>query len=221
MNRRMTGCGSRAPARGLASAWEAALGAWLLVAAGVGKADAAQPPQAPTPAATEEKSEERPWMATIAPASEPGQRLVVSGIVRAADGKTALAGVDLYVYHTDVAGLYNRESRDSRNPRLQVRLRTRADGRYEFRTIKPGPYPQGGTPAHVHFVLSQPGHKEQYFEIFFEGDPYLDEKSRRLAQAGQVCTIVTPTQDEAGTLHASCDITYREVEPGEAASGKR
>ena len=220
MTKRWMTFGGSAPARGLASAGDAALAVWLLLAA-VGGTSTAEPPQAQTPAATGEKSEDHPWTATIAPASEPGQRLVVSGTVRAADGKTPLAGVEVYVYHTDVAGLYNRDSRDSRNPRLKVLLTTRADGRYEFRTIKPGPYPQGGTPAHVHFVLSLPGHKEQYFEIFFEGDPYLNEESRRLAQAGQVCKIVTPTQDEAGTLHASCDITYREAAPGEATSGKR
>ena len=219
-------CGSQARCGGFAALVLAAAAGRLtpvaLLPAASSVAFAARTNAAPqTPAAAEEKNEERPWSATIAPAGEPGQRLVVSGTVRAADGKTPLAGVDLYVYHTDAAGLYNRDSRDSRNPRLQAHLRTRADGRYEFRSIKPGPYPQGGAAAHIHFVLSQPGHDEQYFEIFFAGDPYLDERTQSLSKTARVCKIVSPTQDETGTLQASCDITYFEVEPSEAAGEKR
>ena len=63
---------------------------------------------------------ELPWSATIAAADEPGERLTITGMVVAADGKTPLPGVRLHVYHTDRAGLYGRDSRDSAHPRLQI-----------------------------------------------------------------------------------------------------
>jgi hypothetical protein len=58
-----------------------------------------------------------------------------------------------------------------------------------------------------------PGHDKQYFEVLFAGDPYLDDDTRQRAAAGRVCKIVSPIPNTDGILQASCDITYREVEP--------
>ena len=162
----------------------------------------------------------RPWSAMIAPANEPGERLVVTGIVFAADGKTPLEGIEVYVYHTDTAGLYHVDSRNSSDPRLKTHLWTNADGRYEFSTIKPGPYPQGGAAAHIHFVLAAPDVEKHYFEIFFAGDRFLDAETRRRADVGSVCKIVEPAKHADGSLHATCDIVYGAVSRG-AATNKR
>ena len=170
---------------------------------------------------TPESATQRPWSATIAPANEPGERLVVTGIVFAADGKTPIEGVELYVYHTDIAGLYNLNSRSSSDPRLKTRLWTNADGRYEFRTIKPGPYPQGGVAAHIHFVLAAPDVDKHHFEILFAGDRFLDAETRRRAEVGSVCKIVDPIKQADGTLHATCDIVYGAVSPRAPAENKR
>ncbi len=170
---------------------------------------------------TEKPATKQPWSATIAPVNEPGERLVVTGIVFAADSKTPLEGVELYVYHTDIAGLYNSNSRSSSDPRLKTRVWTNADGRYEFRTIKPGPYPQGGAAAHIHFVLAAPDVDKHTFEIFFAGDPFLDAETRRRADVGRVCKIVEPTKHADGTLHATCDIVYGAVSRGVTSANQR
>jgi protocatechuate 3,4-dioxygenase, beta subunit len=88
-----------------------------------------------------------PAKAAVAPKDEPGERLVVTGRVFGQDGRTPLAGVSLYVYQTDKNGYYSQPTNDSRNPRLRGYLRTDAEGRYEFSTVKPGPYPNASIPS--------------------------------------------------------------------------
>ena len=48
--------------------------------------------------------ESAPSSFAVAPAGEPGQRLEVKGVVYAADGRTPVARVSIYVYQTDVLG---------------------------------------------------------------------------------------------------------------------
>ncbi|MBI3006203.1 MAG: hypothetical protein HYY49_12430 [Ignavibacteriales bacterium] len=48
-----------------------------------------------------------PWKIVIASKDEPGERMIVSGRVIAADGKTPVAGIRVQVYHTDAKGYYN------------------------------------------------------------------------------------------------------------------
>ena len=132
--------------------------------------------QAPTVAEPDAQSK-----ITIAGKQEPGERLIVAGRVFAQDGVTTVAGASVYVYHTDVKGHYSPGVNDNRNPRLRGYMRTDAQGRYEFSTIKPGSYPNTRIPAHIHYVVKAAGYSERIFEIVFEGDPFLDERVRREA----------------------------------------
>lgn len=146
---------------------------WLLLALSISPSAASQ---APTLA---EKN--APAKIAIVNQGEPGERLVVAGRVFAADGVTPLAGASVYVYHTDVNGYYTPGTNDNRNPRLRGYLRTDAQGRYEFSTIRPGSYPNSRVPAHIHYVVSAAGYKERIFEIVFEGDPFLTDNVRQEA----------------------------------------
>ncbi|MGH9900569.1 MAG: hypothetical protein ACRD68_01880 [Pyrinomonadaceae bacterium] len=151
------------------------------------------------------------WKAVLVSDAEPGEALIVSGKVYAADGDRPLAKASVYVYQTDARGYYGAgESNDSRNPRLRATMRTDAEGRYEFRTIKPGPYPGGGVPAHIHYVVSAPGHREKVFEIVFEGDPYVDERVRADARREEsVFSIRTLEGDARGVLRCAQDVKLR------------
>jgi protocatechuate 3,4-dioxygenase beta subunit len=151
------------------------------------------------------------WSAVLSPKEERGEALVVSGRVFGPDGKAPVAGATVYVYHTDIHGYYNNSpSRGSENPRLRGWMRTDAEGKYEYRTIKPGPYPSSRIPAHIHYRVSAPGYKERVFEIVFEGDPFITEQIRADAKnAFSVYAIQRLERDGQNTLRCAQDVTLQ------------
>jgi len=151
-----------------------------------------------------------PSKITIAAKEEPGERLTVSGRVFGPDGSTPLAGASVYVYHTDVKGYYSPGTNDNRNPRLRGYMRTDAQGRYEFSTIKPGPYPNSRIPAHIHYVVTATGYSERIFEIVFEGDPFLDNDVRqKAATEWSGFSLRRLEKDAQGGWHCTQDIKLR------------
>lgn len=131
---------------------------------------AAQPRGIPTQAPGD-----APSKVVVAGEGEPGAPLVVSGVVSGADG-APLPGASVFVYQTGEDGIYGPEG--NRNPRLKGYMRTDAEGRYEFRTVKPGSYPGSRIAAHIHIHVAPPGGEEQVGEIVFEGDPFVSERMR-------------------------------------------
>src|SRR5262245_36951187 len=151
-----------------------------------------------------------PSKIAIASKEEPGERLIVTGQLFGPDGKTPLAGGSVYVYHTDAKGLYTPETNDNRNPRLRGYMRTDAQGRYEYSTIKPAPYPNNQIPAHIHYVVNAPAYAERIFEIVFEGDPNINERIRHdAAKEGSAFSIRTLTRNQQGVWQCTQDIKMR------------
>ena len=117
--------------------------------------------------------------AAMTPAGEPGSALHVSGVVVTAQG-APIAGASIYAYQTDAEGYYGvKPASDSRNPRLRVLIRTDAQGRWSFTTIRPGSYPNSRAPGHIHFEVTAAGYAAKMFEIVFEGDPFVTAEMRR------------------------------------------
>src|SRR6187402_1724634 len=113
---------------------------------------------APLPAQTSHLAPRNaPSAGRLTPASEPGPALSVSGVVVDPDGKP-VAGASLYAFQTDAEGYYGvKPASDNQNPRLKILLRTDAQGRWAFETIRPGSYPNGRAPGHIHFEVSAQG----------------------------------------------------------------
>lgn len=162
---------------------------------------------APSPSTTD-----IPWKIVIVSDDEPGEPLIVSGIVYGPDGRTSLKGMIVEVHHTDARGYYSRDGKDEKNPRLRGRMRTNAEGRYEFRTIKPAPYPGQRNPAHIHIKISGPGYPNPRVpELWFEGDPFIPpDMAARFAKDRAFSPIRPLTRDKSGVLRCVYNIRLQQ-----------
>ncbi len=158
--------------------------------------------------ATDDNNAGAPWQIRITSDDEPGQPLIVSGTIFSPDGQTPLEGIKLWVYQTDATGNYTTRGGDNRNTRLHGVMRTNAEGKYEFRTIKPGSYPGGTNPAHIHAYVSGPGYPEYWVdEYLFDDDPLVTaEVRRKSAGQGSFSAILKTTRGSDGVLRAVRDI---------------
>ena len=143
------------------------------------------------------------WSTRIAGPDEPGEPLTVSGVVYRPDGRTPAGGVILYLYHTNARGVYPRRGDETgmgrRHGYLRSWLRTDAQGRYRFTTIRPGSYPGRTDPQHIHVTVLEPGREEYWLDSFvFDDDPRLTAAERaRLRNLGG-SGILHPTRQAGG-----------------------
>ena len=149
--------------------------------------------------------------AQIAPASEPGERMSITGIVRDAAG-APVRNIIVYAYHTDDRGIYRRPaqpdgSASARHGELRAWARSDIEGRYRFETIRPAGYPNTDNPAHVHFHIIEPGRCTYYIDnLHFTDDPRFTAAQRRRLPGRGGPGIATPSRDPNGIWHAMRDI---------------
>jgi hydroxyquinol 1,2-dioxygenase len=141
-----------------------------------------------------------------------GSQCVLKGRVLSADGMP-LPGAELDVWQANDQGFY-----DVQQPDVQPAGNGRGlftadqDGGYWFRTIVPTYYPiptdgPVGTlleatkrhpyrPAHIHFIVTAPGHRPLTTHIFVAGSPYI-ESDAVFAVKKSLITEFTPVDDPA------------------------
>ena len=124
----------------------------------------------------------------IARAGTPGMPLEVSGMVFGADGRP-LAGATVDVWQASPVGLYDIQDEQQPDMNLRGRFVTDAEGRYNFRSVRPAGYPvptdgpcgdllraqqrHPFRPAHLHFMVSSPGHKVLITQVFADDSEHL------------------------------------------------
>ena len=146
-----------------------------------------------------------PSSTVIAGRDERGERLIVIG--RALDGERPVAGVSIYAFHADADGLYTRDGRNSdENARLFATLRTDAEGRYRYETIRPRGY--DGLAAHIHHVVTAAGYKARLSDLWFGDEAYFEPRRRAglpLSQ-GVAMFVRMPTRDGDGVWRVTHDL---------------
>jgi hydroxyquinol 1,2-dioxygenase len=146
----------------------------------------------------------------------PGDPTYFSGRVSTPEGKP-IAGVTLDLWSTDGEGWYDVQLQ-GQSMRARGKIKTDAQGRYSFWTIKPVSYPiptdgpvgkmllrmgrHPYRPAHTHMILSALGYQPVATHVFVEGDPYLES-------------------DAVFAVKNSLVAEFKRHEPGSAPDGKR
>jgi hypothetical protein len=94
-------------------------------------------------------------------------------------------------------------------------MRSDADGRYQYATIRPGHYDNNA--AHVHYTVRARGYKSLLLDLWFDDDPELAARRREgrpeipVSFPKNVVAIRPVTRDADGTWHATRGIeTVRE-----------
>jgi protocatechuate 3,4-dioxygenase beta subunit len=118
----------------------------------------------------------RQWEISMTVPDEPGEKLRVDGVVRDAAGMPVTDAL-VYAYHTDARGIYSEQGSDA--PRIFGYMRTDANGRFAFNTIRPASYP--GQPhefdQHIHYVVTARGFRERQTASSFADDPHWQGKT--------------------------------------------
>jgi len=120
-------------------------------------------------------------------ATMKGEDVWVSGRVLSVDGKP-IPNAALDIWQAKADGIYDLQTEGEFE--LRGRVKANAKGEYAFASYKPNFYsipidgPVGDMvrattnnhmrPAHMHAIVSAPGHQQVITHVFVEGDPHLD-----------------------------------------------
>lgn len=152
------------------------------------------------------------WKTALSKKSGKDEVMIISGTVFQPDGKTPAPNVLIYFYHTDSTGYYGRRG-EIQHGHFRGWLLTGANGKYEFSTIKPAPYPNRTEAAHVHMTLTGRNFKEDSIDaILFEGDKFITARERETAgKKGGFNPILKLEKGADGILRGVRDIQLWKV----------
>lgn len=148
---------------------------------------------------------------------EDGVPLVFSGQIRDTGGRP-LPGAELDLWHADHAGYYSGFAPHLPEGNLRGVVVTDDEGRFEITTIQPAPYqiptdgPTGALigaagwhpwrPAHLHLLVTAPGHRTVTTQLYFRGGEWLDSD---VAEATKPELVLDPTTGEDGRTYSEYD----------------
>ncbi len=133
-----------------------------------------------------------------------GEIVTVEGGVYGDDG-LPIADAVVDIWQANAAGRYAHEidpNPAALDPNFQgwAILKTDANGRYRFKTIRPGAYPAAlgwDRPPHIHFKVSRRGYHEITTQMYFENEPLneVDHILNALSEPEQVSVIAKQNED--------------------------
>ncbi len=129
-----------------------------------------------------------------------GTPIVLKGSIFKKDGKTPISNALVEIWHCDENEVYDNASDEYKYRGGQ---KTKADGKYEFKSILPVPYKANPTdesswrPAHIHMRVSVPNQQDLITQIYFKGGKYV-ETDKWASSPQAVNRILTITKNKAG-----------------------
>jgi catechol 1,2-dioxygenase len=146
-----------------------------------------------------EKDAEGPFYKADAPPrsviATEGVPLRIEGKVRkGGDCETPVANAIVDVWHCDKNGDYDMQGYGGRG-----QIKTDADGNYSFTTIFPPPY--GTRPRHIHFKIRAEGQRELTTQLYFHGDPHIQNDFARNAEKNRVITLRSENNLKKGVFN--------------------
>ncbi|MEJ1237228.1 hypothetical protein WBG78_03805 [Chryseolinea sp. T2] len=125
-----------------------------------------------------------------------GEALTISGtIFKASDCSMPVSNAIIDIWHCNSHGVYD-------NDGFKCRGLVKSDdkGRYTFKTIFPPSY--GSRPRHIHFKVRATGFAELTSQIYFRGDPQIQNDFARKAETSRVISLFK----KENILHGDFDI---------------
>jgi protocatechuate 3,4-dioxygenase beta subunit len=123
------------------------------------------------------------------PEAERGKATIVHGKILDKSGNP-VSGALIDVWQSDDIGYYDVQDSNQPDTNLRGIFKTKVDGKFWFRTIKPSSYPvptdgpvgevllaagrHPMRPAHIHFMITATGYERLITHLFVKGDAYLD-----------------------------------------------
>jgi len=159
-----------------------------------------------------------PQGGSIVRSPTPGEPIFVQAEV-VDEAAQPVAGAEVDVWHASPEGFYENQDPGQADMNLRGRFLTDAAGRVAFRSIKPAGYPVPVTgpvgallraqgrhnmrPAHLHFLITKPGFKAQFSQVYSADDPYLETD----VQFGVTQSLVATYQRHEGGTAPARDVT--------------
>jgi protocatechuate 3,4-dioxygenase beta subunit len=205
----------------------AASGAGLIMA---GKSNAADLCATPTKEQTEGPFYPKDWNAYEADADmsyiegksslADGQLTFIEGQVIDSETCEPIAHSQVDVWQANAYGQYFHERDASeaelkdKNFQYRCRIITDEEGRFSFKTIKPSPYPAGGSwirPPHIHFKVIAADYQELTTQMYFDGDVLngADRILNSMTSDEQKSVIATFKEDRNKVLRGKFDISLK------------
>ncbi|MEO6251853.1 MAG: hypothetical protein ABIO79_00995 [Ferruginibacter sp.] len=163
------------------------------------------------------------WMVTLPDFNEPGPKMMISGVIYQADGKTPAPDVVLFIYHTDQTGKYtnkyNEKGWAQRQGYIRGWMKTNEKGQYKFYTLQPASYPNSTAIKHIHPTIKEPGKNEYWIDEFiFDDDPFLTTE-RRMEHQQRGGDGLVKLKNENGILVGERNIYLGKNIPGYPKAG--
>lgn len=135
-------------------------------------------------------------------ANSNGTPIVLKGNIFKEDGKTPITNAIVEIWHCDENEVYDNTSDEYKYRGGQ---KTKADGKYEFKSILPVPYkadPKDETswrPAHIHMRVSVPNQQDLITQLYFKNGKYVatDKWASDPKAANRILTVSNNNSGES------------------------